>query len=311
MRGTQPALPDRRVRIDGALEHDLLKVGRKHPQHHEDIGVGRRGRHVEFEGAWAGDLGLVRQRRRQEGDAVAHGVEPQHLLRLGRLRAKRAVCRIEIELRPLGAFERPFAFGPLDEAVDMTHLKPHRRLLVPTVLLAVQEVIEETQLQFASIVGVKVRPMLDAVRFEPFLFGRGADKTFEIAARMQPLPAPIGGGQKRHFDPRPNRRARLLIGVIERMSKNLAAEIASGFWRQLLRRQHFRSADQFAVHTAAFAALARAVLHGLDLHVVPILPRMCRGCRRDVSCRDRSRRRPPRCTSRQDAAAAGSPPATG
>ena len=153
----------------------------------------------------------------------------------------------------------------------MAHLELHRRLLVPAVFLAVQKIIEEAQLQLAAVVGVEMGPMLDAVDFEPFLLRSRAHKTFEIAARVQRLAAPIGGRQKRHFHLRPDRRAGAVIIVIERMGDNVAAEIAAVF-RQLLVRQEFRPADQFAVHAASLAALAGAVLHGLDLHVVPIFP---------------------------------------
>ena len=84
--------------------------------------------------------------------------------------------------------------GALDEAVDVTDLQLHRRLLVPAVLLAVQEMVEEAQLQFAAVIGVEMRPVLDAVDFEPFVLRRRAHETFEIAARMQRLTAPIGRG---------------------------------------------------------------------------------------------------------------------
>ena len=42
VRGAQPALRDRRVRVDRALEHDLLHVGGEDAQHQEQIGVGGR-----------------------------------------------------------------------------------------------------------------------------------------------------------------------------------------------------------------------------------------------------------------------------
>src|SRR5262245_12876029 len=42
VRGAQPALPDRRVRIDRALEHDLLEVGAEDAQHGENVGVAGR-----------------------------------------------------------------------------------------------------------------------------------------------------------------------------------------------------------------------------------------------------------------------------
>ena len=62
-----------------------------------------------------------------------------------------------------------------------------------------------------------------------------------------------------------------MIGVIERMCKNLAAEIAAVLGELGLGKD-FRPADQLAVHAASLAALASAVLHGLHLHVVPVFP---------------------------------------
>src|SRR5437588_11815263 len=105
----------------------------------------------------------------------------------------------------------------LDEAVGMPYLQLDPGLLVPAVLVTLEVEVEEPQLQIPAVVGVEVRPVLDAMDFEPFIFRSGAQEAFEIAARMQSLPAPVGGRQERHPDPVPHRRARLVVGVIERM----------------------------------------------------------------------------------------------
>ena len=63
--------------------------------------------------------------------------------------------------------------------------------VVPAIRLAFEMKIEKPALQFAAIVGVKMRPVLQPVAFKPLLCGSGSDKTFEIAARVQALPAPI------------------------------------------------------------------------------------------------------------------------
>ena len=63
-----------------------------------------------------------------------------------------------------------------------------------------EEVIEEALLQVAAVIGVEMCPVLDAMRFEPFLFGCGANEALEIAARMQTLAAPIGRRKERHGD---------------------------------------------------------------------------------------------------------------
>ncbi len=108
------------------------------------------------------------------------------------LARERAACGVEIELRPFRALERPFVLGALDELVDVAHLQQHARLPVEAVVLAVQEMVEEAQLQLAAIVGVEMGPVLDAVHLEPFVLRGRAHEAFEIAARMQWLAAPIG-----------------------------------------------------------------------------------------------------------------------
>src|SRR5690349_10538383 len=108
---------------------------------------------------------------------------------------------MQVEFRPLRALERPFVFRALDEFFPrMTHLQQHLWPLVPAIVLAVQEVIEERELLLAAVVGIEMGPMLDAVRLEPLLPRRGARKTFEIAAWMQALAAPVGGREQRHRD---------------------------------------------------------------------------------------------------------------
>src|ERR1700693_1373183 len=87
--------------------------------------------------------------------------------------------------------------------------------------------IEELALQLAAVIGIEMRPMLDAVRLQPFVFGGGAHEALEIAARVQTLAAPIGGREQRDGDVLPHRRARLVIFVIERMRADLVAEIAA------------------------------------------------------------------------------------
>src|ERR1700726_951037 len=55
------------------------------------------------------------------------------------------------------------------------------------------------------------------------------------------------------------------------MGDDIAAEIAA-ISGELRFRQRVRPAHPFAVHAAPLTALARTVLHGLDLHVVPVFP---------------------------------------
>src|SRR5262245_3754339 len=99
---------------------------------------------------------------------------------------------MQIELRPLGARERPFTFVPLHESLaGMAHLQQHLRPLAPAGVFPLEEMAEELLLQLQAIVRVEMRPVLDPVTLEPFLLRRGAHETFEVAARMQSLPAQL------------------------------------------------------------------------------------------------------------------------
>src|SRR6266511_542715 len=104
---------------------------------------------------------------------------------------------MEVSLGPVRARDRPLALVTLDELVDVPHLELHARLPLP-VAPAFQEVIEEPELELAPIVGVEVRPVLDAMRLEPLLRGRRAHETLEVAARVQSLPAPVGRREERN-----------------------------------------------------------------------------------------------------------------
>src|ERR1700694_2764791 len=166
-----------------------------------------------------------------------------------------------MELRPLRPGERPLVLMALDEALDMAYLHLHSGLLVPAVLLALEVVVEKPQLQPPAVVGVEMRPVFDAVRLQPLVFRRGAHEAFDIAARMEPLPAPVGGREKRYLDPVPHRRARLVIGVVERMRQDLVAEIGAVLVKLLVGKRVV-AAHQLAGDAAAGAALADAVLDG-------------------------------------------------
>ncbi len=154
----------------------------------------------------------------------------------------------------------------------MADLQLDVRLLVPAVLLAVQEMVEEPQLQLAAVVGVEMRPVLDAVHFQPLVLGGGPHEALEIAARMQRLAAPVGGREKRRLDLRPDRRARPVVVVVERMGADVVAEGAAVPGELGLGQGLRPAAPARRGSRDALAALARAVLHGLHLHVVPVFP---------------------------------------
>ena len=69
VRCPQPSLSDRRVWIDGALQHDLGAVRIEHAQDQEQVRVGRRGRDEQRGRDRSGDLGLGLERGGQHRDA--------------------------------------------------------------------------------------------------------------------------------------------------------------------------------------------------------------------------------------------------
>ena len=70
----------------------------------------------------------------------------------------------------------------------MAHIQPDARRLVPAVVDALEEVVEELLLQADAVVGVKVRPVLQAVQLEPFLPGGGLDESLDVAPQVNPCP---------------------------------------------------------------------------------------------------------------------------
>src|SRR4029453_4115312 len=122
------------------------------------------------------------------------------------------------------------------------------------------EIIEEAQLLLAPVVRVKVSPVLDPVRLQPLLLGRGPHKALEVAAWMQTLAAPIGGREQRRDDLVPLGRARLVILVVQRMRYDFGAKIGTVLG-ELFVRQCLGPADQLAVNAAALAPFAGPVLH--------------------------------------------------
>ena len=148
MRAAQPALRDRRVRIERALEGDLLEIGRERAHHQEQVGILGRRRHPQLGRDRPGDLDLVLERLGQECDAVAEARIGDGACRFLRRGRHRHVGRMQIELGPLGARERPLALVPLDEFLaGMAHLQQHLRLLAPAGVLALEEMAEELLLQ--------------------------------------------------------------------------------------------------------------------------------------------------------------------
>src|SRR5262245_24302122 len=115
--------------------------------------------------------------------------------------------------------------------------------------------VEEAQLLLAPVVRVKVSPVFDPVRFQPLLPGGSPHIALEIAAWMQTLAAPIGGGEQRRDNLVPPGRTRLVILVVQRMGYDFGAKFGTVLG-ELFIGQGLGPAYQLAVNTAALATLA-------------------------------------------------------
>ena len=107
--------------------------------------------------------------------------------------------------------------------------------------------------------------------FQPLERRRSPHEALEITPGMQPLPAPVGGGEERDRDPRPVRRPRLVELVIQRVFADLLAE-RHPRRRQFHAGEGLRPGDSLARGPAAGAVLADTVLYHGDLLVVPVRP---------------------------------------
>src|SRR5205814_7939756 len=169
-----------------------------------------------------------------------------------------------------GAQERPVAFPPLFELLARpADLEEHARLVAPPGVLALEEVPEEPLLQADAIVGVEMGPVLDAVHLEPLLSRSRAQEALEVAARVQPLAAPVGGREERDFDLGEVGQARPPVLVArERVAQAILVEVAARR-SELLFGQGLGSGNPLAGHAAAIAARAHSVLHADHLRGEP------------------------------------------
>src|SRR6516162_11366792 len=131
-----------------------------------------------------------------------------------------------MKLRPLCLRQWPIALVADDELfARMANVELDPRLLVPAVPFSFEEITKELLLQIDAIICVVMRPMLDAVHFEPFLFGSRSEEAFKVAARMQRLAPPVGRREQRHFHFRPVWQHRLVEVVVERMREIGLSEV--------------------------------------------------------------------------------------
>src|SRR5438105_6504954 len=178
-----------------------------------------------------------------------------------------------MKLREPRARKRPAALPPLLEFLARpADLEEDPGLVAPAAVLALEEVREEPLLQADAVVGVEMGPVLEAVHLEPLLARAGAQEALEVAARMQPLAAPVGGGEERRLDLREVGQARAPVLVArERVPQAILVEVAAQ-GAELLLGQGLGPGDLVAGRAAAIAAGAHAVLHPDHLRREPGAP---------------------------------------
>ena len=171
VRGPEPALGHRCVRVERALEGDFPEIGREDPKNEEQIGVLGLGRYPELRRQGARDLGFALQGRRDERHPVAQtGVGGG--TRLGWCgRAEQVALGMEIELRPVRARDGPLVLRALHELLaGVAHLEQDPGLILPARIFSFQEMAKKFLLERDAVIGVKLRPVLDAVALQPFFF---------------------------------------------------------------------------------------------------------------------------------------------
>src|SRR5438552_14911097 len=108
------------------------------------------------------------------------------------------------------------------------------------------------------------------MHLEPFLLRGGADEALEIAARVQPLPAPVGCSEERRLHLRKIGAALTVVRAVQ-LAREEGLPHVLAVPRELLLGERLGTADQLAGVGVFLAALTDPVLHRLHLHVLPVL----------------------------------------
>ena len=188
-----------------------------------------------------------------------------------RLRRERSAGRVEVELRPACPRDRPRLLAPRDErSVDVADVQRHRRPLVPAVVGVREKTIQELPLDLAAVVGVVVRPVLEAVHLEPLALRAGPHEALGVAPQMEAVAAPVAGRENGHLDPGEVGDPRGEVVVDQRMLAHVGAEVDAVGGR-VHSAESVCSPVTARPSAAASAALADTVLDGLDLMAIPVV----------------------------------------
>ena len=133
-----------------------------------------------------------------------------------------------MQLAPPGRRQRPGVRVAPRRRAPLTDRQPHRRNAVHPVLLPLEEAVEEAQLQVLAPVGVERIDVGARVDHEPLVRGRRAEPALDVAPEVQVQGAPVPGGQQRDLDPAQIGAARLVVGVEQRVLRELLAPVGTG-----------------------------------------------------------------------------------
>ena len=100
-------------------------------------------------------------------------------------------------------------------------------MLLPTIVFALQEMVEESLLQLYTVIGIKFCPVFETVSFQPLIVGRGPHESFKVSTRVQSLATPVGCGQYGCRYLRPDGGAYLVVVIIEWVRKNIVTKITT------------------------------------------------------------------------------------
>ena len=154
----------------------------------------------------AGDLDRRVAWRGAERDALVETVERRgaRLGRVGRHDACAGLGGSQLPALPSSLGQRPgVRRAVLVGVVGVPHLDQYRRAGVPAVVDALEEVVEEFELDEPAVVGVVGRPVLKTVQFQPLLARTGFQEALHVAAQVQSGTAPVGRRQQGNLDLRP------------------------------------------------------------------------------------------------------------
>src|SRR6266568_5926726 len=217
-----------------SIEEDLLARGVELAKQDEEVHVvAFRGGGPKRERHCAGEFGIVLEAvdEARPITRTAARVVLDHTLIGREFGSKRPGHGIEIERHIRHLRKRPIRRGAnVAHIAGSPHGQPNAWRRLPSIRLALQEVVEEATLHLTRLGRVEALPFATAVGVEPLL-GRGYPlEALKRASGMEAMVGPARTNQGRHLNPFQLRALRLPIGIVERMLVTIR-------WKVLVHRE--------------------------------------------------------------------------